>query len=243
VDPLGHIVSHAYGALNRETQTIEAYGVSGVQRTATMVYDAADNLISETTGQSSTSSYAHPVTTSHAYDALNRETKTIAGYGTSVAETTTMVYDAVGNLLSETTGQSTTSSYAHVQTTSFGYDALYRQTATIEAYGTSLQRTSTVVYDSADNVLQSIDAANFTTTATYDALNREVTEQTPAGGTSAPREVLELRPDGEHPVRIEIVNVANIRLRMRQSHPAAGLATMTDNIAPGRGTSDLTVAE
>jgi YD repeat-containing protein len=43
----------------------------------------------------------------------------IDGYGTAVASTATMVYDAAGNLLSETTGQSVTATYAHPSTTSY----------------------------------------------------------------------------------------------------------------------------
>jgi len=181
-DPLGHTTSYAYDALNRQTQVVEAVGTSA-QRTATMIYDAADNLTSETTGQSSTGSYAHQVTTSYAYDALNRRTQTLDAYGDTAQTTSTVIYDAVGNVVSETSGYSSTSGYSNPVTTSYGYDALYRATATIDAYGTSIQRTTTTVYDSADNVLQSIDAANNTTTYAYDALNRQTTVQTPAGGT------------------------------------------------------------
>jgi hypothetical protein len=41
------------------------------------------------------------------------------------------------------------------------------------------------------------------------------------GFASAPRAILELRPAGERPVRLEIVDVANICLPLRQSQPAA----------------------
>ena len=37
-----------------------------------------------------------------------------------------MIYDVRGNLLSETTGQSTTTAYAHPSTASYGYDQLDR---------------------------------------------------------------------------------------------------------------------
>jgi hypothetical protein len=134
------------------------------------------HLTSETTGQSTNSSYAHQVTTSYAYDALNRRTQTLDAYGTSAQTTATVIYDAVGNVVSETTGYSSTSSYSNPLTTSYGYDALYRQTAVLDAYGTSIQRTSTTVYDSADNVIQSIDAANFTTT--YARTGRASTDST-----------------------------------------------------------------
>jgi YD repeat-containing protein len=61
-------------------------------------------------------------------------TQQIDAYGTSVAVTATLLYDAAGNLLSETTGQSTTASDDHHATTSYGYDALNRQTQIIERY-------------------------------------------------------------------------------------------------------------
>jgi RHS repeat-associated protein len=183
-DALGHVTSYAYDALNQQTKVIDAYGTS-VARTATMLYDAVGNVLSETTGQSTTLSYAHVLTTSYAYDAADRKTQVIDAYGTSVARTATMLYDLNSNLLSETTGQSTTATYAHALTTSYAYDALNRQTAVIEAYGVSgLQRTSTKVYDAANNVLRRIDAANNTTSYSYDALNRQITVQTPAGGTA-----------------------------------------------------------
>jgi hypothetical protein len=42
--------SFGYDVLNRQTQVIEAYGVTGVQRTTTMIFDAAGNVLSETSG-------------------------------------------------------------------------------------------------------------------------------------------------------------------------------------------------
>jgi YD repeat-containing protein len=58
--------------------------------------------------------------------------------------------------------------------TTFAYDALNRVTATTDP----LNRTSTVVYDKAGNVVQQIDP----TTLVYDALNRQVSSQDPTGG-------------------------------------------------------------
>jgi YD repeat-containing protein len=64
--------------------------------------------------------------TSYGYDANRHVTTESDGYGSAVASTTTMLYDAAGNLLSETTGQSVTASYAHPSTTSYGYDPINR---------------------------------------------------------------------------------------------------------------------
>jgi RHS repeat-associated protein len=184
-DPNGNITSYAYDALNRVTQEIDGYG-SSVARTATMLYDAAGNLLSETTGQSTTLTYAHLSTTSYAYDTLSRQTKVITAFGQAEQQTATMIYDAASNLLSETTGQSTNATYNHPATTSFAYDALNRRTKTIEAYGvTGQQRTSSVVYDAADNVAVSYDAAGYATTITYDALNRRVSVLDPQNHTSS----------------------------------------------------------
>jgi hypothetical protein len=115
-----------------------------------MIYDAAGNLLSETSAQSTTVSYDNHQTTSYGYDALNRENQVIQGYGTVIATTGTMIYDNAGNLLSETNGISSTATYDHHTTTSFGYDALNRETTQIDGYGvTGVQRTVTTVFDAA----------------------------------------------------------------------------------------------
>jgi hypothetical protein len=78
-----------------------------------MIYDLAGNLLSETDGYSSTATYAHATVTSYGYDSMNRQNQVIQGYGTSVAVTGTMIYDLAGNVLSETSGISSTVSYDH----------------------------------------------------------------------------------------------------------------------------------
>src|SRR5439155_17485015 len=138
----------------------------------TMLFDAAGNLTSETTGAASSNQQL--VTTSYGYDALNRQNEIIEAYGvTAVQRTTTMIFDAAGNLLSETTGQASNSSYAHPLTTSYAYDAANRQTRVIDAFGTSLARTSTTVYDVAGRVSSTTDPLGHNTSYAYDALNRQ----------------------------------------------------------------------
>jgi YD repeat-containing protein len=75
------------------------------------------------------------LTTSYGYDALNQQTVEIDANGTSIAATTTTVYDKVGNVLSVTDPRGLITSYA--------YDAMNRQTVEIDAKGTTVARTTT----------------------------------------------------------------------------------------------------
>src|SRR5262249_32445254 len=89
-----------------------------------------------------------------------------------------------GNLLSETSASSTTASYDNHKTTSYGYDALNRQTAVTEAYGTSLARTTTTAFDSAGNTLSVTDPLGHITSYAYNQPNQQTTVIN-AYGTSA----------------------------------------------------------
>jgi RHS repeat-associated protein len=193
-DPLGHITSFAYDQLARQTTQISGYGTS-VATTATMIYDNAGNLLSETTGQSTTSSYAHASTTSYGYDAVNRQNQVISGYGAAEASTATMIYDLSGNLLSETDGYSSRSTYAHATTTSYGYDAMNRQNKVITAFGTAVAVTATMTFDLAGN-LKSETTGQSTTSSyahastssySYDALNRQISVTEAVGVTGVQR--------------------------------------------------------
>jgi RHS repeat-associated protein len=178
-DPNGNVTSYGYDPLNRQVTLIEGYNTTAAS-TATTLYDAAGNVVARTTGYSSSTTYSHPSTTSYGYDALNRVTTVISGYGTSVATTATMQYDAAGNLLSKTTGYSPTSSYSHPSTTSYAYDALNRTTQVITAYGVSgQQRTTSAVYDAAGNAVVRYDGLGNPTTVAYDAQNRPTTVTDP----------------------------------------------------------------
>jgi YD repeat-containing protein len=96
--------SYVYDVLNRRTQEIDAFGVSGLTRTTTIAYDKVGNVIQVT------DALGHITSTS--YDALNRATRIDEAYGTSVAASSTMIYDATDNLLSVTQGISPTATYA-----------------------------------------------------------------------------------------------------------------------------------
>jgi RHS repeat-associated protein len=164
--------SYGYDPVNRQNQVISGYGTASAS-TTTMIYDLAGNLTSETTGSSTSASYDHHATTSYAYDVMNRQIQVITGYGTAAAVTATMIYDAAGNLLSETTGQSTTASYDHHATTNYTYDALERQIAVTEGYGTTLARTTNTAFDSAGNTLSVTDPLGHTTSYAYNELNQQ----------------------------------------------------------------------
>src|SRR5262249_55750693 len=150
--PMGNVTSTAYDALNRPTQVDEAANDLLVMRTATMVYDAAGNLLSQTTGQAADPIYQHAATTSYAYDGLGRRTRVIEAYGDSVLQrTTTTVYDAAGSVLSVTDARNVIASY--------GYDAPNRRAATVEALNDrTLRRTATAVYDRARNAARAVAA-------------------------------------------------------------------------------------
>src|SRR5262249_46915414 len=150
-------------------------------RTTTMLYDAADNVLAETTGIAPHNPQV--VTTSYTYDNLNRaksvgEAWTVNGQ----QRTTTLLYDAVGNLLSETRPRSYDADASGMPvtnpvrlTTSYGYDAHNRRTQVIDAWGDSLARTTTTLYDAADNVVGVVDPLGRTTSYAYDLLNRATT--------------------------------------------------------------------
>ena len=162
---------------------IDGYGTAA--STATVAYGAASNLLSETTAQSATATYAHPSTTSHGHDALNRQARQIDSYGTAVASTTTLLSDAAGNLLSQATGRSATFTYAHPETTGYAYGALNRRTQTALAFGVAgQQRTEAPAYDAAGNLLADTPPSGHPTSYAYDALNRRVSSSDPPGHTT-----------------------------------------------------------
>jgi RHS repeat-associated protein len=151
---------------------IQGYG-QPEQTTATMIYDTAGNLLSETTGQAGTATYAHQATVSYGYDALNRQTTEIDGYGSGAAQrTVTTVYDAAGNVQAriDALGNATT----------MVYDSLNREVSSKDPLG----HVGTTVYDAAGNVINTIDANGDTSTFGFDALNRQTTATDPRGGVT-----------------------------------------------------------
>jgi len=128
-DAAGRVTSSTYDKRNHPTQTDEAVG-KDVMRSSTYLYDGAGNLLAETHGISSATNYDHHVTTSYGYDALNRRTEVIEGFGGNASRTTTTLYDAVGNVTVVISPRRV--GVQNLQT-QFLYDALNRQTVTIDA--------------------------------------------------------------------------------------------------------------
>ncbi len=180
-DRRGVTTSYGYDALNRRTQVVEVFGGSPPGLPAlnhpspltTFVYDAAGNVLRVTN--------ARGVTTSHAYDVLNRRTLTTEAVGVAFQQRTTAVaYDRADNVLSVTNPRGFTTTHA--------YDALNRRTLTIEALGVpGAQRTTATGYDAAGNVRSFTNGRGFTTAYVYDALNRRTLTVEPVGGTAPPR--------------------------------------------------------
>jgi RHS repeat-associated protein len=171
-DPRETATSFGYDQVNRRTQVIEGYGVSGLQRTTTTAYDLDGNVLSVTDPRG--------VTTSFAYDALNRRTRVIEAYSypstlpalNHASPVTTMAYDAGDNVVNviDPLGQ----------TTSYGYDALDRRTQTTDARG----GVTAVAYDGADNVVSVTDPDHNVTSFVYDPLNRKVQQTDPLNHSS-----------------------------------------------------------
>src|SRR5262249_49481130 len=147
-----------YDPMDRRNAVREAVGTDD-RRLTTMLYDAAGNLRSMTTGQSPGNpdpNYAHPIRTDYDYDELNRrKSMTEAANSAADLRLTTMMYDAADNLLSQTTGQSPGNpdpNYAHVIRTDYAYDKLDRRTAMTDAANSARDsRLTTMMYDAAGN--------------------------------------------------------------------------------------------
>src|SRR5262249_39469554 len=104
------------------------------------------------------------VTTRYGYDALGRRTQvveTVERNPTLRTRTTTTVYDAQDHVLSvhrrERNDGEPPADDNRLIVTSYGYDALGRQVAVVDAYGLTgsegYQRTTTLGYDVADRLL------------------------------------------------------------------------------------------
>jgi YD repeat-containing protein len=126
-------------------------------------YDAADRLVRVVN--------ADGFATQFGYDVHDNKTTTVEAVSTPSQRTTTAVYDAAGNMTSQTTGLATDPTYQHKTTTAFTYDALGRQTKVqLEAdlpddskgnYSTDSRPWTQTMYDAAGNVIEVL--ANATT--------------------------------------------------------------------------------
>lgn len=197
VDPLGHTqVSNVYGTDGRVASQTDAVG-----KTTTFAWDSATGVasITDPNGNVWKDDYDSEVLAKE-IDPLNQVTE--LGHDadlndTSVKgptnETTSMTFDANGNMLTATAPASlgsvsktlvynavndpTSVTDARGTVTTYGYDAAGNQTSVAQA-GTTV---GTMTYDGAGRVLTSTDANNKTTTYTYDAVGNTESVTDPLG--------------------------------------------------------------
>ena len=176
VDQNGNLTTMAYDATTGDLLTVS----DALNHTTTYAYYQTGGT---SNGEVLSVTDPNGNVTSYAYDSSRRVTTEIDGYGSSVATTATMIYDAAGNMLSETTGVSATASYAHAVTTSYAYDALRRMTEQIRGYGTAQQATSVYIYDAAGDLLSVTDPNGNVTSYGYDSAGH-MTQEVDGYGTS-----------------------------------------------------------
>ncbi|MFO0865016.1 MAG: polymorphic toxin-type HINT domain-containing protein [Gemmataceae bacterium] len=177
----GSKTRYEYNARGQLTTLTEAVDDAQSQRSSAYVYDLAGNLIEKTEGISSIAGYQHLVRTRYAYDAANRLTTIIEGYGSSVARTRSRVYDSANRLTSETDGRGIVTAYQ--------YDSKDRVTVVTEDAGEGgsyFNRKTTTIYDAVGNILEIQKPEGRITKYAYDSHNR-VTTLTEAAGSPVER--------------------------------------------------------
>ena len=176
-DPLGHVAHYYYDGANQLTEVVDpqgfvntfAYDAAG-NRTQTRVYmTAVSGPMTDKTPPTPVGSSQDRITSQH-YDRANRLISQTAPDGS----VTQYAYDAAGNKVTETDFANTSAP----RTQSFAYDADDRLVTFTDVDGT----VTTFAYDKANNkTSQSIASAMDpnplrTTSYTYDANNRELSE-------------------------------------------------------------------
>jgi YD repeat-containing protein len=151
-DPNGVATVREYDRLGRPAQQFEAKDTP-VQRTTTYAYDQVDRLLSEEHqrlhADSPDDGLGQTVTTSYGYDPLDRLGRVVEAFGTTFARDTKTGYDKADNVVWVTDPLD--------RKTEYGYDKLNRLETVREAPGDLLfMRTSTFVYDAADNLIREI---------------------------------------------------------------------------------------
>jgi RHS repeat-associated protein len=186
-DALDHTTWYGYDALNRRTQVTDAEGwkAGDPQHTTVTVYDALGRVTAVTDPLGRQTQYV--------YDNLGRKTETIAPNPDTGSPITYYGYDLDGNLKyttappsADTTSQGPGDSR---YTTWYFYDALNRQTCTIDPLGqywtisaipnsapaySQGDHSSRATYDAVGNVLTSTDEMGRTTQFGYDRLGRKI---------------------------------------------------------------------
>jgi YD repeat-containing protein len=186
IDPEGYSTKLVLDALGQISESTAAYGLSTASVT-TYSYDDVGRLKTETRGHGA----AEVSVTAFDYDALGRMTQSTAGYGTADASITKWEYDELGRVKKQIRGHGT----SEVADTQNFYDAFGRLTSNVDARGSVVSRTYTVLdqlqsetkeleagtaddretgytYDSLGNVVKVRDARGNDSFAYYDKLGR-----------------------------------------------------------------------
>ena len=197
-NPIGTLTTWNAATIAAAVQT--ANPVATTVRGSGNVYDGAGNVI-ETLDTLSTTPSA-----TYTYNALGLKTS----YTNRDGQTWTYAYDSSGNMIEQTSPVVAVASYSSSGTyagttqqavqTYYQYDGNGSVTSETDAYGTSQARITQYVYDTAGNLIQTIQAdpgqinpatgvlvltgSNPTTTVAYNALNQAVVSQDANGDYS-----------------------------------------------------------
>ncbi len=171
-DPTFHHVTQFFDGLGNPTYyTYDA--VTGDKLTMT---DASGGVTTYVWDQGLLQTVTDPrnIVTSYHYDAHRRVDKITQAVGTLDERFSQMGYDKNGNLLWQTTGESSPQVplYAHPETTSYTYDDRNRLRAKTEALTTDDVRTTSTDYDAVGNVTKVVDPLSHVTSYAYDSVGR-----------------------------------------------------------------------
>ena len=151
---------YAYDAQYNRIAAIENVNTTGqLSRLTTSGFDRLGNLLWTAVGGR---------VTTYAYDELYRRTMMIESVSVNETRTTNFKFDKANNVTQVVSGQSSNPANSNVQTVTYEYDRLYRQTAIIDPAG----GTTKLAYDSGNNVVVKIDAVRNVTQIAYDPLGR-----------------------------------------------------------------------
>jgi len=208
-DALGNTTQFAYDTLNRVITTTRP--LDGTPITSVTRYDALGNRVQTIDGRGNATSFGYDAlnrsvvitdakshTMTFAYDALGRRLSQSDGLG----HTAVYTYDLAGRQIRTQDAGGNVTAYAHdvlgnrlVVTdangiaTRYEYDALSRLSAVVENYSpgqpTNHQTnvTTQYAYDPLGNRTVITNALGYTTTFSYDALDRLVAQADPLGNT------------------------------------------------------------
>lgn len=157
-DPTGVSSQASFNGAGERTSTTDALG-----KTTSFTYDVAGRVLTST----------DPLgrRTQHVYDPAGRETSTLAvdANSATVLATSYASFDAAGNRTAAHSARSSGPADTTYLTT-FGYDALNRNTSVIEP-GSGTPVTTSFGYDANGNLTRNTDGRGNATTYTYNAWN------------------------------------------------------------------------